>query len=184
MVQWYAQVGPQRYGPISEQELRQWIAQGRVKPTDQVWSEGMAEWVSAQTLDQGGQQTSVPPCQPAVMPPYSSVFAAKPAKVQAIAILTLCAGIFDCLTGVGWACTCFLSPLGAYSMTVGILAIIYASRLLAVRPAVAPARYLAIMQIINIISGSVWSLVVGILCLTFYSDPQVQEYFESIKGNS
>lgn len=46
MAQWYAQVGGQRYGPLSEEELKSWIAQGRVKPTDFVWSEGMSGWVA------------------------------------------------------------------------------------------------------------------------------------------
>ncbi len=47
MAQWHAQIGGQRYGPVSEEEMRSWIAQGRVKPTDYVWSEGMANWVPA-----------------------------------------------------------------------------------------------------------------------------------------
>ena len=47
MAQWYAQVGGQRYGPVGEEEMKGWIAQGRVKPTDFVWSEGMPAWVAA-----------------------------------------------------------------------------------------------------------------------------------------
>ena len=47
MAQWYAQVGGQRYGPVSDEDIRQWYAQGRVKPTDYVWSEGMANWTQA-----------------------------------------------------------------------------------------------------------------------------------------
>ena len=47
MAQWHAQIGGQKYGPVSEEEMKSWIAQGRVKPTDYVWSEGMANWVQA-----------------------------------------------------------------------------------------------------------------------------------------
>jgi len=47
MAQWYAQVGGQRYGPVSDEEIRAWYAQGRVKPADYVWSEGMANWAQA-----------------------------------------------------------------------------------------------------------------------------------------
>ena len=47
MAQWYAQLGGQRYGPVSEDEMKSWIAQGRVRPTDFVWSEGMPNWVAA-----------------------------------------------------------------------------------------------------------------------------------------
>ena len=31
--------------------LRQWAAEGRVKPTDQVWSEGMANWAAADSVE-------------------------------------------------------------------------------------------------------------------------------------
>ena len=50
MAQWYCQVSGQRYGPISQEELQAWINQGRVKSTDQVWSEGMSSWVPTGTV--------------------------------------------------------------------------------------------------------------------------------------
>jgi hypothetical protein len=50
MAQWYAQVGGQRYGPVSDEDIRTWFAQGRVKPVDYVWSEGMANWAQAGTV--------------------------------------------------------------------------------------------------------------------------------------
>jgi hypothetical protein len=54
MAQWYAQIDGQRYGPASEEEIKSWYAQGRVKPTDFVWSEGMASWSPASAA-LGGQ---------------------------------------------------------------------------------------------------------------------------------
>lgn len=50
MAQWHCSVGGQQYGPISEEELRSWAAQGRVKATDLVWTEGMAEWAPASSV--------------------------------------------------------------------------------------------------------------------------------------
>ena len=47
MKQWYCAISGQRYGPISEQDLRQWIREGRVSAGDLVWSDGMAEWAPA-----------------------------------------------------------------------------------------------------------------------------------------
>lgn len=44
MKQWHCLVGGQQYGPISEEKLREWIGQGRVKLSDYVWCEGMDEW--------------------------------------------------------------------------------------------------------------------------------------------
>ena len=42
--QWFCMVGEQRYGPIGEGELMAWAAQGRIRTTDTVWTEGMADW--------------------------------------------------------------------------------------------------------------------------------------------
>ena len=62
MAQWYAQVGAQRYGPVSDEDIRAWFAQGRVKPTDYVWSEGMANWAQAgAVLAAAAGQTQTPP---------------------------------------------------------------------------------------------------------------------------
>ncbi len=43
MATWYCYVGGQRFGPISEEKLKLWIQERRVKPTDHVWTEGMSE---------------------------------------------------------------------------------------------------------------------------------------------
>ena len=50
MKQWYYTVGGQQYGPIGQEELCLWIREGRVKPSDMVWSEGMGEWAKAATV--------------------------------------------------------------------------------------------------------------------------------------
>ncbi len=47
MGQWHCLIGGQQYGPVSEEDLRAWIRQGRVRPADMVWSDGMADWVPA-----------------------------------------------------------------------------------------------------------------------------------------
>lgn len=47
MSQWYCNIGGKQYGPVSEEELRGWIAQSRVRPVDYVWREGMDNWVQA-----------------------------------------------------------------------------------------------------------------------------------------
>jgi uncharacterized membrane protein len=47
MREWFCVVGGTRYGPISEEVLKQWIAEGRLKADDLVWTVGMAEWIRA-----------------------------------------------------------------------------------------------------------------------------------------
>jgi hypothetical protein len=81
MAQWYAQVGQQRYGPAGEEEIRAWFAQGRVKPADYVWSEGMDNWAQACTVfgaaPAAGQATAQTP------PPIPSTYAAAPVAYYA-----------------------------------------------------------------------------------------------------
>ena len=50
MTQWYCHIGGRRYGPIPEDELKKWIAQGRVRPSDPVWTEGMPNWSAASAV--------------------------------------------------------------------------------------------------------------------------------------
>ena len=50
MAQWYCHVSGARYGPVPEEALRRWIAEGRVGPGDYVWTDGMAAWAVAGSL--------------------------------------------------------------------------------------------------------------------------------------
>jgi hypothetical protein len=126
----------------------------------------------------------------AAIPPAAPAFPPKPGYVQAIAIMCLVDGILNILWGGGLAliflCGCFtacLAPLGVYPVVVGILEILYATKLLPdpIQP-VRPAQYLAIMQIINTILGDFISLAVGIISLVFYSDPKVKAYFDAVQA--
>lgn len=82
MAQWHAQIGGQQYGPVSEEDLKSWIAQGRVSPTDFVWSEGMPNWVAAGTAF-AQSAGAIPPIQAgkqivyvAPLPPPPGTYAA------------------------------------------------------------------------------------------------------------
>jgi uncharacterized membrane protein HdeD (DUF308 family) len=117
--------------------------------------------------------------------PQYSMPRSKPGMLQAIAILCLVDGILNIILGlilvVSLLATIVCWPIGAYPIAVGVLEIIYAAQLLPEPANVRkPAQYLAIMQIVNILCGSVVSLVTGILSLVFYNDPQVRAYFARI----
>jgi len=47
MKQWYCVVDGRRYGPVGEDELRRWAREGRVRPSDSVWTQGMSGWAPA-----------------------------------------------------------------------------------------------------------------------------------------
>lgn len=66
MTRWYAHVDGKQYGPVSEQELRQWYQQQRINPTDMVWAEGTPDWLpAAVALGPASTATPVPPPVPA-----------------------------------------------------------------------------------------------------------------------
>ncbi len=44
MTQWYCGIQGQQYGPVDEQVLRDWIAEGRLTANDSVWCDGMGAW--------------------------------------------------------------------------------------------------------------------------------------------
>lgn len=128
--------------------------------------------------------------QPAYQPSYPAAPNQKPGLVMTIAIMTLVNGILNIFWALGAGVTLIASlvgivclPFAAYPIVLGILEIIYAARLLANSPQpVRPAKYLAIMEICDIVLLDVPSLVVGILALIFYNDPTVQAYFADLNS--
>ena len=48
---WFYSVGNTREGPVTEDELRQLVAAGKLAPADLVWRDGMPDWVEAHTVD-------------------------------------------------------------------------------------------------------------------------------------
>lgn len=121
---------------------------------------------------------------------YSQLPNAKPGKIQAIAIISLINGILNIISGLGISAIVVVStmfigiicvPVTILPSVLGIFEIIYATKLLSSAPVpVKPSSTLAIMEICCIIFGSVISLAAGIVCLVFYSDPEVKAYFATI----
>jgi hypothetical protein len=69
MGQWQFTVGDRRYGPVELEVVRQWLAEGRLKPSDLVWTEGMASWQPAGLVPELGAQAA--PFSPGPPPPPS-----------------------------------------------------------------------------------------------------------------
>ena len=131
------------------------------------------------------------------MPPKSPMGRHKPRRVSAIAILTLISGLLNCLLGLVWLVG-FIGvvsggesgwlvslPIGAFCIVVGIKELVYAAVILPGSALVdKPAKHVAVMEIVNIASGSLWSFVIGILALIFYSDPEVVDWFSARHSES
>jgi hypothetical protein len=116
----------------------------------------------------------------------------KPGKVQAIAIMTLVDGILNifwsfsvgiavisgAIASFGLGILCM--PIAILPLVVGILEIIAGAKLLSQMPRKVNVKAIAILEIANIITLAVPSLVVGILNLVFYDEPEVKQYIESL----
>lgn len=122
----------------------------------------------------------------AYAPPQSE----KPSLVTAIAVLTLISGIVNVFWGfvatisvtatVIFIC---LVPLTILPAVLGVFEILYAARLLSEsRQPMQPSQSIAILEILCVLAGNVFSMIVGILSLVFYNDPVVKEYFAGAQG--
>jgi TM2 domain-containing membrane protein YozV len=61
MTTWYYAREGQQHGPHTEEELRRFLAEGRLTPSELIWKAGMPGWVPAHTV--------FPPAVPAGGPP-------------------------------------------------------------------------------------------------------------------
>ena len=114
----------------------------------------------------------------------------KPTLVNVIAWTTLTSGIVNLVWGlaasgtalatiVGIICT----PITILPTVLGVFEIIYAAKLLSNPPqAVQPSTTIAILEIVCLLAGNVFALVVGILSLVFYNDQIVRDYFARLNG--
>jgi hypothetical protein len=127
-------------------------------------------------------------------PPPMPVGPVQPGKLKAVGIMSLCGGVYATLLAIGtiiFILVFGVATLGfglivgvalfvpiVYSLAMGILAIVNGALLLAgkLRGRGLPMTA-AIMQIVNIISCDLINLVLGIINLTFLSNPEVKAYF-------
>ena len=114
----------------------------------------------------------------------------KPTLVQVIAWMTLASGIVNLFWGIIASLTALATivgvvciPLTILPTILGVFELIYAAKLLS-NPAqpVLPSTNIAVLEIVTILVGNVFSMVVGILALVFYNDLVVKDYFARLNG--
>lgn len=114
----------------------------------------------------------------------------KPSLVNVIAWMTLASGIVNLFWGIGLSLTVMVTivgivcvPFAILPTVLGVFEIIYAAKLLSNPPqAVQPSTNIAILEIVCILVGNIFSVVVGILALVFYNDLTVRDYFARLNG--
>ena len=111
----------------------------------------------------------------------------KPNLINVIAWTTLASGVVNLIWGVvavaGFWWTFICIPFLILPTILGVFEIIYAAKLLSNPPqAMQPSTNIAIFEILAIVYGNVFSIVVGILSLVFYNDQVVKDYFARLNG--
>ena len=132
------------YGPVTLDQLRQWLAEGRVNDETRVRAEGQAEWRPLATL--GLNLGSAP--APSVPSPYP-----QPLKTNGMAIAGLVMGILSLIQ-----CCCFV---------FGILGIIFSGIALSQinkRPTEFTGRGMAVAGLVMSILG----LIINVALVIFY----------------
>ena len=113
-----------------------------------------------------------------------------PGLVKTIGIITLISGIVNIFWGLVATAivvpTIILACLAIFTILptiLGVFEIIYALKLLNNPPQpVQPSNTIAILEILTVLTGNVFSMIAGILSLVFYNDLQVKEYFANLNG--
>ena len=100
----------QQYGPVSDEKLRQWIAEGRVNAQTQILADGATEWKLLGTLPEFGGHFP-PPVPPTIRPPFYPV-----RKTNSYAIAGLVFGILAILC----CCKALFGTLGIIFSLIGL----------------------------------------------------------------
>src|SRR6266498_6164080 len=112
----------------------------------------------------------------------------KPTLVNVIAWMTLASGIVNIFWGIialshpiGLIC----APISILPLILGVFEIIYSAKLLSNTPQpIKPSTNIAIFEIVAVLYGNVFAMVVGILALVFYNDQIVRDYFARLNGTA
>lgn len=116
----------------------------------------------------------------------------KPTLINVIAWTTLTSGVVNLVWGIGLSITVLMSivgivciPLTILPTVLGIFEILYAAKLLSNPPQpVKPSTTIAILEIVCLLAGNVFAMVVGILSLVFYNDLVVKDYFARLNNGT
>lgn len=116
----------------------------------------------------------------------------RPSLITVIAAMTLASGIGNVIWGIVMsqgAISSFIGivcvPFTILPSVLGIFEIIYAAKLFGTpAQSVRPSTAIATFEIVSVLAGNAFALVVGILSLVFYNDVNVKRYFDEINGAS
>jgi len=73
MAHWYYSKNDQQHGPVSDEEMQSLVANGTIASADEVWRDGMDDWLPlSQVPELGGERPLAPPPAPGTARPRAS----------------------------------------------------------------------------------------------------------------
>ena len=104
MTQWHCSVRGMRYGPVSQEQVLSWMAEGRIRSDDLVWHEGMADWAPAGSVPELAAATTqagpVSPPSPGAAPGPPGGTYLKPHRGVAVLVLGICGLVVCVICGI------------------------------------------------------------------------------------
>jgi len=114
MDKWYCAVGGEKYGPVAFEVLQQWVREGRLRPGDLVWQEGMADWAAASSVQ--GLFIIAPTGAPAMVQGAPAPVQVAPQKAAGVALAALILGLCGLIPGFGALCALAAIVLGIVAL--------------------------------------------------------------------
>jgi hypothetical protein len=110
-------VDHREYGPVSADQVRQWMKEGRLNGTTLMQAEGVAGWRPLATFPEFGVPPHTAPATPHAPPSYAPVTAPATAPTNGNAITGLIFGILSV------TCVCAGLPIGAIGIVFSCIAL-------------------------------------------------------------
>ncbi len=105
-----------QYGPVSADDLRQWMAQGRVNAQTLIQGEGQTDWRPLHSFPEFSPSASAPAPGPAPFPASSPALAG---QSNSMAIASLVMGVVS----LPLACCCYGFPFNVLAIVFGCIAL-------------------------------------------------------------
>ena len=145
------------YGPASTEQIRQWIAQGRVDSRTPVFPEGAKEWTYAGLVPELAPQFSA---TPPLMTPLKASATGVPVTNN-FAVWGMVCGL------VSWVCCCCGLPLSLLGLIFSIMGLLQVNA----NPQTQQGRGLAIAGLALCGLNLIWSVVGTMLDLVLNAQP-------------
>jgi len=150
------------YGPIQADQLRLWIAQGRVDSRTAVWVEGAADWTFAGLVPElAAAFGATPPPISALKPGAAAAPGANP-----FATWSLICGV------LAWSCCCCCLPFNLAGLVFGIIALVQLSE----AGTVQEGRSLAVAGLILSATNLLWCLGLSVFNLATSQSRLIQAF--------